>query len=137
MRDPRAFAAAREEPRVADFASLRGAKYCLLVSRRRSGEAVPTPVWFGLDDAGRLYVRTGAQTAKVRRIGANPDVAVAPATPRGRPIGPLVRGTARILGAAEEPRAEAALKANYGVGRALYERIPTGTESVYLEVTPV
>jgi PPOX class probable F420-dependent enzyme len=142
MRDPAAFAAARagaeEGAAPAGFAALRGARYALLVSYRRSGEAVPTPVWFGLDGEGRLYVQTGADAAKVRRVRANPSVLVAPATQRGKPTGPLARGSARVLAPADEARAESALKSNYGLGRALYEGMsgPLGVDNVYLEVTP-
>jgi PPOX class probable F420-dependent enzyme len=138
MRDPGAFTAARGEATARDFAQLRGAKYCLLVTYRRSGEPVPTPVWFGLDAEGTLYVRTEARGAKVKRIRANPAVKVAPATQRGRPTGPLAEGRARVLGPADEQRAERALRANYGVGRRFYEALgkPLGVPLVYLEVTP-
>jgi hypothetical protein len=137
MRHRDAFAAAREQPTVQGFDALRGQKYCLLVSFRRSGEPVPTPVWFGLDEAGRLYVQTDAGAAKVKRIRADARVRVAPATARGKPTGPLAGGTARVLEAGDGSRAERALEANYGAGRRLYERlIAGGTPSVYLEVTP-
>jgi PPOX class probable F420-dependent enzyme len=138
MRDPAAYAAASGEATASDFTSLRGAKYCLLVSYRRSGEPVPTPVWFGLDAQGRLYVHTAAGAGKVKRIRANPRVRVAPANPRGKPTGPLAEGTACVLAGEEEARAEAALRSNYGLGRAVYEGVsgPLGVDSVYLEVTP-
>jgi hypothetical protein len=137
MRHRNAFAAAREEPTVHGFDALRGQKYCLLISFRRSGEPVPTPVWFGLDGAGRLYVQTDAGAAKVKRIRSDARVRVAPASARGKPTGPLAGGTARVLEAADEPRAERALRANYGAGRRFYERVIAGrTSSVYLEVTP-
>jgi PPOX class probable F420-dependent enzyme len=140
MRDPAAFEAARGGKATASgFAGLAGAKYCLLVTYRRSGEAVPTPVWFGLDAEGRLYVRTEDDAGKVKRIRANPNVLVAPATSRGKPTGPLARGAARVLPAGEEPRAEDALRANYGLGRRVYESMsgPLGVNTVYLEVAPV
>ena len=139
MRDPAAFKAARGDATAGNFEGLRGSKYCLLVSYKRSGEPVPTPVWFGLDGEGRLYVRTEADAAKVRRIRASGRVRIAPANVRGKPTGALAEGTARVLPAAEEPRAEDALKANYGLGRRLYEGIaagPLGVETVYLEVSP-
>jgi hypothetical protein len=43
-----------------------------------------------------------------------------------------------VLPREEEHRAESALRANYGLGRALYEGMsgPLGVDSVYLEVTP-
>jgi PPOX class probable F420-dependent enzyme len=138
MRDPAAQAAASAAPTAHDFAALRGTKYCLLVTHRRSGEPVPTPVWFGLDAEGRLYVRSVADAWKVKRVRADPRVLVAPATQRGKPIGPLAAGRARVLPAAEEAHAEQALKSNYGLGRALYEGMsgPLGVDTVYLEVTP-
>ena len=66
MRHRDAFAAAREEPSAHGFDGLRGHKYCLLISFRRSGDPVPTPVWFGLDADGRLFVRTEADAANIR-----------------------------------------------------------------------
>jgi PPOX class probable F420-dependent enzyme len=138
MRHRDAFAAARSEPTVQGFDSLRGHKYCLLISFRRSGDPVPTPVWFGRDDAGRLYVRTEADAAKVKRIRADARVRIAPANARGKPTGPLAGGRARVLDGHEEAHAESAIQANYGLGRRLYEGMsePLGVRTVYLEVTP-
>jgi PPOX class probable F420-dependent enzyme len=138
MRDPAAFTAARGEATAHGFDALRGAKYCLLVSFRRSGEPVPTPVWFGLDAGGRLYVRSEADVGKVKRIRSNPRVRVAPANSRGKPTGPLAEGSARVLAPEDAARAERALQANYGPGRKVYEALgaPFGLERVYLEVTP-
>ena len=138
MRHRDAFAAARAEPTAHGFDALRGQKYCLLVSFRRSGQAVPTPVWFGLDAEGRLFVRTVADAGKVKRICADARVRLAPATSRGKPTGPLAEGVARVVPADEEARAERALQANYGLGRRFYEGMsgPLGVHTVYLEVTP-
>jgi PPOX class probable F420-dependent enzyme len=120
------------------FESLRGHKYCLVVTFKRDGSGVPTPVWFGLDDDGRLYFRTGADVAKVRRIRVNPRVRVAPCTVRGKPLGPPVEGTARVAGPAEKDHAERAIQSNYGLGRRLYESAAdaVGGEEAYVEVTP-
>ncbi len=138
LRHPGAFAAARGEAGARDFDELRGHKYCLLVTFRGSGKAVPTPVWFGLDAEGRLYVRTEADAGKVKRIRANPRVRVAAATARGKPTSALAEGSARVLGPEENQCAEAALRANYGLGRRLYEATfgRTGVALVYLEITP-
>ena len=62
VRDPAARSLAGEERTVSGFGHLRGHKYCLLVTYKRSGEPVPTPVWFGLAD-GKLYVRSDASAA--------------------------------------------------------------------------
>jgi uncharacterized protein len=120
---------------VSGFEHLRGHKYCLLVTYRRSGEPVPTPVWFGLRD-GKLYVRSEADGAKVKRVRNDPRVRVAPCTVRGKPLGPPAEGQARVLElASAEERAETALQANYGLGRKVYEGT-LGAVAAYLEITP-
>jgi uncharacterized protein len=119
------------------FASLRGYKNALLHTFRRSGEAVPTPVWFGLAD-GKLYFRTYADTAKLKRIRRNPRVLVGPCDVRGKPKGPMIEARARLLEPGEEPAAEQAIRSNYGLFRRFYlagfsGRVP----DTYVEVTPV
>ncbi len=119
-RDAWSSAAGEAVPPEQRFESLRGHSYCLLTTFRRSGEPVPTPVWFGLAD-GRLYLRSEAAVGKVRRIRNNPRVRVAPCTLRGRPLGPPAEGRARVLAPNESQRAERAIAANYGLFRRLYE----------------
>ena len=138
IRHPSAHSLADEERTLRGFEHLRGHKYCLLVTYKRSGEAVPTPVWFGLGD-GKLYVRSEATVAKVKRIRNNPQVRVAPCTARGKPLGPPAEGRARVLvRQGDEEDAEAALRANYRLGRKVYEGASgaLGAETVYLEITP-
>ena len=120
------------------FEGVRGHKYALVTTFRRSGEPVPTPIWFGIDDGGTLYFRTEAASGKVKRLRNDGRVLVAPSTFRGRPLGPAVRGRARILPSAEEERAEAALAANYGLGRKFYEGTAgqMGVDAVYVAVAP-
>jgi PPOX class probable F420-dependent enzyme len=130
---------AAERVTTGRFDSLVGRKYALVVTFKRDGTAVPTPVWFGLDTDGRLYFRTGADVAKVRRLRNNPRVLVAPCTVRGKPLGPAVEGTARVVGPHEKDHAEAAIQSNYGLGRRLYERAAdaVGGDEAYVEVAPV
>jgi uncharacterized protein len=139
IRHPSASSVAADERTVSGFGHLRGHKYCLLVTYKRSGEAVPTPVWFGLGGQA-LYVRSEANVAKVARIRNDPRVRVAPCSMRGRPLGSPAEGRARVLQQQSEiDSAEAALRSNYGLGRRLYEGAatgPLGVETVYLEVTP-
>ena len=136
MRPRDAFEAARQPTIVADPNVLRGTSTCLLVTYRRSGEPVPSPVLFGMAD-GKIYIRSEGRTAKLRRIAANPAVLVAPCSFRGRPRGPFVKGTARVVEKAEEVLAYAALRSNYRTVDRLYEstvdRLPV--EAAYLEVT--
>src|ERR687897_3946983 len=110
-----AFESAVQPGTASDFAGLQGQKYALLVTFRRNGTAVPTPVWFALLDEGRLVVSTEERTAKVRRIRRDPRARVFPCDPRGKPLGPGVEGTARILEAGEQSdRAEVEIDRHYG-----------------------
>ena len=94
-------------------------------------------VWFGLLD-GRLYVESLADAGKVKRLGHDRRVRVAPGTVRGKPKGAFAEGVGRILGAAEEEIGELALDRHYGLRRRLYVRLGArlGVRSVYLELTP-
>jgi len=118
-----------------DLDPLRGHKYCLLISFRRSGEPVPTPVWFGLA-GGRAYFNTRERNARVKRIRRNPHVRVGPCTFRGRPLGPLAEGSARLVPPAKEELAEGALRSNYGLLRRAYYATfgGRGEPTVYVEV---
>ena len=124
------------EPSATGFDHLKGHKYALLVTYKRSGEAVPTPIWFGLDETGRAYIRTGRLAAKAKRIRNDPRVKLAPCTVRGKPVGPYAEGRARICEKGEEEHAEHALESNYGLGRKLYEGSAGQAEAFYIEVTP-
>jgi PPOX class probable F420-dependent enzyme len=138
IRHPQAFQAAHDDARARDFDGFRGSKYALIVTFKRSGEAVPTPVWFGLGD-GKLYFHSEERVGKIKRIRNDPKVLVAPCTMRGKPTGPVVEGSARIVPPAEEQQAEDAIQSKYGLFRRIYEHgggrvvdIPM----VYVEVTP-
>jgi len=123
-------------PSTTGFDALRGRKHAILTTYRRSGEAVPTVVWFGLDDAGRMYLRTEADAFKVKRLRRNPEVLVAPSDLRGKPKGPAAAGTARVLDASENDHAERTIQANYGLGRKVYESGGSRLDLVYVEVVP-
>jgi uncharacterized protein len=121
-----------------DFEEFPGHKHCLVVTYRRSGEPVPTPVWFGIAD-GKLYFRSEERVGKIKRIRRDGAVLVAPCDSRGKPKREGVKATARILPSDEEERAEAAIQDNFGLGRRMYEGVAMnlGPAGVYVEVTPV
>jgi uncharacterized protein len=137
IRHRQAFEAAAREGSATDLSAFARRKYALLTTFRRDGTPVPTPVWFGVAD-GRLYVRSEAEVGKVKRIRNDPHVRVAPATFRGKPVGPTTEGLARILPSDEESGAEAALVANYGLFRRVYEGSSDrlGVAGTYIEITP-
>lgn len=94
-------------------------KYINLTTYRKNGKAVPTPVWFAEMD-GKLYVFTGAQTGKAKRIRANGRASVAPSDARGNPLDDFVPMQARLV--QDEQlirRADALYKQRYGFQRAL------------------
>lgn len=139
MRHREAWGSADAEPVAWDdgIASLRGRRYCLLTTYRRTGEPMPSPVWFGVADE-RVYFSTEEAVGKVKRIRNDPRVRLAPATSRGKPLGPPIEGRARVLDGDESDRAERAIAANYGLFRRLYEGaghvLPI--TNVYIEVAP-
>lgn len=60
-----------------------GGRYLCLITYKRDGTAVATPVWF-VQDGGRLLVQTDSTSGKIKRISANPQVSVALCSGRGR-----------------------------------------------------
>ena len=137
IRHPAAQSLPSHERTVSGFGHLRGYKYCLLVTYKRSGEAVPTPVWFGLAD-GKVYVRSEANVAKVKRIHNDSRVRIAPCTVRGKPLGPPAEGQARLLNATSDEAKAEAVQADYGLGRKVYQGAggALGVEVVYFEIAP-
>lgn len=129
--------AADAEP-TAGFVSLAGHKYALLITYRKDGQGVRSPVWFGRDEQDWVYFDTEEAAGKVKRIRNNPEVRLAPCDPRGKPLGPPAVGMARVLDPAESEYAERTIAANYGIGRRLYHgmsaRLPVSI--VYVEVQP-
>lgn len=69
-----------------DFSGFDKARQIVLVTFKRSGEAMPSLINHGVAD-GKLYVRTDASTGKVKRIRNDPHVVVAPCSFRGNPNG--------------------------------------------------
>ena len=119
-----------------DLRSLEGHKYVLLVTFRRDGTAVPAPVWCAIDDGGRAFVKTAADVGKVRRVRNDSRVLLAPCTARGKPVGPAVRASARVLPPEEWAHAERTLAAAYGAGRRASEAmLGSAGQPAYLEIT--
>ncbi len=121
------------------FDALAGQRYVRLSTVRKNGEAVPTPVWFARVGEN-LYVVTGRNTGKAKRIRNNPGVAVAPSDFRGRPKGPDLRAVASITGEGRGGPADRALRGKYGWQYRVVEVIEgllgVVNERVYLELRP-
>jgi PPOX class probable F420-dependent enzyme len=110
-----------------------------LTTYRRNGTPVVTPVSIAVS-GDRAFVRTWETAGKAKRIRANPEVAVAPSTFRGRPTGPAVRARARLLSGEESARAARAIARKYpflhGVLVPLAHRL-LGQRTVHFALTPL
>jgi uncharacterized protein len=106
---------------VEKLARFSNRKYLNLVTYRKSGAAVSTPLWF-VEEGGVLYVRTPAESGKVKRLRNNPRVRVAPSDRRGNPKGAWVDGRARIVvDGAKAERANRLVHRKYGWRKKLIE----------------
>lgn len=70
--------------------------YLNLETYRKSGEGVKTPVWF-VQDGSTIYVRTGEDSWKVKRLRNNPQASIVPSTSTGGPLGDWVAATAVLV----------------------------------------
>ena len=138
LRDNRSFTLTDDNAIDADFASLRGHKYAVIVTFRRNGDAIPSPVWFGVDETGNAYLKTRHDAGKVKRLRNDSRGLIALSNIRGKPTGPAIRGTGRVLPKEEWAHAEETLAAAYGTGRRISELVLSGPEeqSAYIEIRP-
>lgn len=88
--------------------------YVSLLSWKRDGSGVETPVWAAPLD-GKLVVFTLKDSFKVKRVRRNPKVRVAKCGVAGKLLGPWHDGTCVLVtDPAHEARAYDALNAKYG-----------------------
>lgn len=126
------------ERRAAAFNSvlvLRDAKYLLLESQRTDGTWAGTPMWFAVVN-DTIYLRTQADSPKLRRMSRRPIVKVTPCTMRGKPLDDYIKCIARIAPKEREVLAEAALRRGYGLLRRAFNRLARN-DHLYLELTPL
>ena len=118
------------------FDHLRAHRYVRLTTVRASGEQVPTPVWFVLEDDA-VYVQTGRQTGKAKRVRRNAQVLLAPCTPWGRPRGADIPATAADLDAAVPAHVRTAFLRRYGPLQRLRDLSlrRRGVASTFLKIT--
>jgi PPOX class probable F420-dependent enzyme len=114
---------------------LETARFIDLVTFRRTGEPVGTPVLFVLD-GDRVLVRTAHDAGKLKRLAHTPAVELTPADQKGRHVGVTRSGTARILGQDAVAPALAELHARYRIAAPLFTAIRRlrGQRDVIVEV---
>jgi hypothetical protein len=97
------------DSKLAQFA---GRKYISLETFKKSGQGVPTPVWF-VTHNGAIYVYTDGDSWKVKRIRNNSRVRVAVCSMRGTVKGPWLDGTASLVEGDERRTADELLNRKY------------------------
>jgi uncharacterized protein len=139
MRSRQAVEAADRPATGMDFEELRNFRQAIVVTYRRSGEPMPTPINYAVSADGKLYFRSEPPMGKMKRIRNNPRVLVVPCTFRGKPRGAAAEGIARELSGAEAERAFELIESNWGAVMRPYERglDLLGVPEVYVEVVPV
>jgi len=90
-------------------------KYVSLVTLRRDGRAVPTPVWFAAMGS-EFGVITETNVGKVKRIRNNPRVTVQVCDMKGTvsPEAPVLSATARLVTGDDAVRVRKAVGRKYG-----------------------
>jgi uncharacterized protein len=101
----------REDTKLEQF---RNFEYIRLETVKKSGQVVPTPVWFVVED-DMLYVRSYANSGKVKRMKNNPHVRVTPSDALGKPHGVTIDGTAIRTGGDMEIKISQLLYRKYGL----------------------
>jgi len=130
-----------EQQDLSSIEEFSGRRYINLESYKKSGEPKMTPVQ-SLEHDGLIYVRTGPDTWKVKRIRRNPRVRLVPSDRNGKPMGKWVEGEAHMLDGEERDRMLGVFKKEYGsigysmmgfVGRMRGERQMTAIISIKLQ----
>jgi PPOX class probable F420-dependent enzyme len=99
---------------MAGLEQFKNQQYLNLETYKKSGQAMPTPVWF-VEQDGALYVRTEADAGKVKRVRNNSQVRVVPCGNRGQVKGEWVAGIAQVVDEAMSQRIDTLLKKKYGL----------------------
>jgi hypothetical protein len=86
----------------------------LLTSYKRDGTGVDTPVNVAVE-GDHAFFRTFDKAGKTRRLARNSVVDLAPSTVRGKPKGPAVRATARLLEGDEDRHAATVIGKKYPI----------------------
>jgi PPOX class probable F420-dependent enzyme len=120
-----------------EFADVARSRYVALTTYRRDGTPVTTPVWQAFD-GWSMYVQTGRDSGKAKRIRSTAPVMVARCRPGGRVIGPPVSGVAEIVDGAAAADGARLLRGKYGWQKrlSLYLAARRGESTVIVRIVP-
>jgi PPOX class probable F420-dependent enzyme len=118
------------------FDQLAQQQYLNLETFRRSGVGVRTPVWF-VQEGDTLFVRTVANSGKVKRIRNNEQVNIAPCKVDGDLVGDWVPAVAReVHDKNTDLRTDRLLGKKYGLMKTIFALASTlqGRKYTVLEI---
>jgi len=98
----------------------KGQKYLNLETFRKSGVGVKTPVWF-VEKDGVLFVRTIADSGKVKRIRNNSRVRIVPCKSNGEPLGEWGEARAELVDEVKAEDVNRLLKRKYGLVKSMFD----------------
>ncbi len=99
---------------VREVATFEGEKHIVLETYRKTGEGVRTPVWF-VQGNETIYVRTGQNSGKMKRLRNNGRLKLAISNARGTPGGSWTEGKHWILKESERGRIIDQMREKYGL----------------------
>jgi len=122
------------------FENLQSQQFMNLITYRKSGQAVRTPVWF-VQDGTKLYVMTGKDAGKIKRIRNNSSIVVEPSDRTGKSLGATQPAQAQVISdPAVEARAITLINQKYGFMKRMFDFMALfngGTKNrAYIEITP-
>jgi len=95
-------------------------EYIRLETIKRNGQVVVTAVWFVVDD-GTIFVRSYANSGKVKRMRNNSYVKIAPSDALGKPHGVTIEGTAVRVDGDKEIKISQLLYRKYGLKKMSFD----------------
>lgn len=128
----------RGEPVGHGLAAVKSAKTILLVTYKRDGTPVATPVSIAFD-GDRAFFRSYHKAWKTKRLHNNPRIEIRPSTLRGKPTGSPVHAQAILLDSRQARIAASALARRHrvlqGILVPLAHRL-MGYQTMHYEITP-
>src|SRR5271157_3517301 len=95
-------------------------EYIRLETFKKDGKIVVTPVWFVVED-GTIFVRSYANSGKVKRMRNNSYVKIAPSDAMGKPHGVTIEGTAVRVDGDKEIKISQLLYRKYGLKKMSFD----------------
>jgi uncharacterized protein len=108
---------------MTNTAQFDAAKFLSIETYRKSGQAMPTAVWFA-EISGAYYFQTQTNAGKVKRIRNNASVRIAPCTQSGAITGEWIAARAEVV--TDTPAALAAHQAltkKYGLMKRIFDLV--------------